>query len=120
MVGIGSIKNVFLKINIAFLIGLSIIKLMFLIIKKGVSMSDLNKQQPVIHELVRSGLIKGARAVPAVMDDGYHLQFVNINNATIAVLESQRGQVRVFRTLDAVASMVSKLDLRSFSVTLPS
>lgn len=82
-------------------------------------MDTLSKSQKVVQELFDAGAIQSARALKVPMQqDGYHLFFYNKKGDKVAVLEAQRGNYRVFKTLDAVASLVVKIGLRELSVAL--
>lgn len=80
-------------------------------------MSDLRKPVHVIQALIETGVIQTAHAVPAPLQRGYTLLFSD-KRTVIAELESQRGEQRVFKTLDAVAVLVRKLGLESLTVTI--
>jgi hypothetical protein len=96
----------------------SIIKNVFLISQKRCfDMSELRKPVHVVQALIESGVIQTAHAVPAPLQTGYALLFSD-KKTVIAELESQRGEQRVFKTLDAVAALVRKLGLKSLTVTI--
>jgi hypothetical protein len=81
-------------------------------------MSEMNKPQHVIQELIASGVIQSVKAVPAALAEGYNLFCYDKRSAVVAVLEAQRGEQRTFKTLDAVAVLVKKLGLKAFDVVI--
>lgn len=82
-------------------------------------MDALSKQQHVIQELIDTGVIQTVRAAPVPMsNDGYNLYFYDKKAVNVAVLAAQRGGMRDFKTLDAVAAFVKKMGLSTFSVTI--
>lgn len=86
---------------------------------KGFDMNTLSKQQHVIQELIDTGVIQTVRALPVPMQtEGYHLFFYDKKKDKVAVLEAQRGDHRVFKTLDTVAAFVKKMGLDTFTVTI--
>lgn len=86
---------------------------------KGFDMDTISKPQHVVQELVNTGVIQTVRALPVPMQaDGYHLFFYDKKGGKVAVLEAQRGDHRVFKTLDTVAAFVKKMGLDTFTVTI--
>lgn len=86
---------------------------------RGFDMDTISKPQHVIQELVNTGVVQAVKALPVPMQaDGYHLFFYDKKGGKVAVLEAQRGDHRVFKTLDTVAVFVKKMGLDTFSVTV--
>ena len=87
--------------------------------KRGFDMDNTHKQQHVIQELINSGVIQSVRAAPVPMSNtGYNLYFYDKKASIAAILATQRGDLRDFKTLDAVAALVRNMGLSTFAVTL--
>lgn len=80
-------------------------------------MDSISTPQHVIQALIETGVIQTVKALPVPMaNEGYHLFFYDKKFNKVAVLEAQRGNHRVFKTLDTVAAFVKKMGLETFSV----
>lgn len=83
-------------------------------------MNEYSKPLNVIQELFNNGAIHAVKALPVPMSTtgGYHLFFYGRKGEKVAVLEAQRGDHRVFKTLDAAAALAYKIGLSDLSVML--
>lgn len=80
-------------------------------------MDSISTPQHVIQALIETGVIQTVKALPVPMQaEGYHLFFYDKKFNKVAVLAAQRGDHRVFKTLDTVATFVKKMGLETFSV----
>lgn len=73
-------------------------------------------QEKDIKTLFAAGAVKSATTYYFGLDQGWHVWFYVSGHAE-QVVYTQRGEVRVFKTLDAVERFISGVGLQHFTVS---
>jgi len=70
-----------------------------------------NMQLSEIKMLFDNGALRDASVSRAVMQDGWCVSFGRVGRESVT-MDTQRGSVRVFKTLDAAAAVVEEIGFR--------
>lgn len=74
-------------------------------------------QERDIQNLFDSGSVKSATTYYFPLDQGWHVWFTISGHPASQLVYTQRGDIRTFKTLDAVERFISKIGLQSFVVS---